>query len=72
MTREEVESKIIEKFEEIIDTVKEYEPKTEYFSISMVNGNIHGYNDYFNEEEGRLTKKIDFGEVNFWKELPKE
>lgn len=72
MTREEIENKVAEMFGEIIDLVKEYEPKTEYFSISMVNGNIHGFNDYFNEKEEMPIKKIDFGEVNFWKELPKK
>lgn len=72
MTREEVESKIVEKFEEIIDTVKEYEPKTEYFSISMVNGDIQGFNNYFYIEEGVFTEKSGFGKIDFRKELPKK
>lgn len=72
MTREEVENKIGDKFEEIIDMVKEYEPKTEYFSISMVNGNIHGFNDYCDDEEEVFTEKSGFGKIDFWKELPKK
>lgn len=71
MTREEVENKIGDKFDEIIDMVKEYEPKTEFFSINMVNGNIHGFNDYVDDEEV-FTEKSGFGKIDFWKELPKK
>ena len=72
MTREEVESKITEKFIEIIDTVKEYEPKTTYISLSFVNGDIQGFNNYFYTEEGVVTEKSGFGKIDFWKELPKK
>lgn len=72
MTREEVENRITEKFIEIIDTVKEYEPKTTYITLSFVNGNILGFNDFFYTEEGVFTEKSGFGKIDFWKELPKK
>ena len=72
MTREEVESKIIDKFKDIIDTVKEYEPKTTYITLSFVNGSILGFNDFFYTEEGVVTEKSGFGKIDFRKELPKE
>ena len=72
MTREEVENRITEKFIEIIDTVKEYEPKTTYIALSFLNGNIHGFNDYFYTEKGVFTEKSDFGKIDFMKELPKK
>lgn len=72
MTREEVESKIVDKFEEIIDMVKEYEPKTTYITVSFVNGSIQGFNDYFYIEKGVFTEKSGFEKIDFRKELPKK
>lgn len=72
MTREEVENRIIEKFIEIIDTVKEYEPKTTYISVSFVNDSVQGFNNYFYIEEGVFTEKSGFGKIDFRKELPKK
>lgn len=73
MTREEIENKVAEMFGEIIDLIREYEPKTEYFSISFVNGNILGFNDYFiiENDTGIPVEKKDYGKINFYREKGK-
>lgn len=69
LTREAVEAKIAEMFEKIVEVVKEYEPKTGYFTLSLVEGSIHGFNDFWGEhEEGEeIPDKADFNKIDFWR-----
>ncbi len=68
MTREEIENKVAEMFGEIIDLIKEYEPKTEYVSLSFSSGNIMGFNDYFiKNDTGIPVEKKDYGKINFFR-----
>ena len=62
MTRRECEKKLAELMKEAVKVVKEYEPQTEYISLSLTEGSIHGVNEYFNKDK-------NFKKINFWKEL---
>ena len=65
MTREECE-KILKNLMEIaVAVAREYEPQTEYLSLSLTEGSIHGVNEYFN-------KGKDYKKINFWKEIENE
>lgn len=72
MTREEIENKVAEMFGEIIDLIKEYEPQTEYISLSFLNGDIMGFNDYFiKNDTGIPVERKDYGKINFFREKGK-
>lgn len=67
-----IENKVAEMFGEIIDLIKEYEPQTEYISLSFLNGNIMGFNDYFiKNDTGIPVEKKDYGKINFFREKGK-
>lgn len=68
LTREAVEAKIAEMFDEIVKVVKEYEPNTEYLSLAYVEGSIHGINDFWEDtDEENHKEKAGFGKIDFWR-----
>ena len=62
MTKTQCEKRLAELMKEAIEVAREYEPQTEYLSLSLTEGSIHGVNEYFNKGKG-------YKKINFWKEL---
>lgn len=51
--REKCEAQIIEKLKEIQEIYKKYNPKGNYLSMSIFNGNLSVNNEYWDEDSKR-------------------
>ena len=64
MTRAEVEMRIYQKMQEIVDICKEHDENFDYITLCYINNHIMFCNNHWEkEDDDKFTKKIDFSEV---------